>query len=243
MSSLTWTHGDVVTWLDTDQDDRLKLASIMRLAWNGYSQFTQLLAGRSRAEYFSETGWSPITTYFAVEATEQATFLDAAVDVHYDDTLGAVRGRFGGVDQITLSVNDQNVASVRHHWLWFNVSTNSLLTEPAPLTKVDQGAELPPQPRPPDRAGALHAGSFRWTTRETDRNKHVNAAAYIERAENAVADADADSVPRHRADIWFRRPAFRGDHMNALVRGMDTEVLVDLATAGSGESCSTVLLS
>jgi hypothetical protein len=233
----------VVTWLDTDQHDRLKLASIMRLAWNGYSQFTQLLAGKSRAEYFAETGWSPITTYFAVEATEQATFLDAAVDVHYDDTLGAVGGRFGGVDQITLRVNDQKVASVRHHWLWFNVSTSSLLTGPAPLTKVDQGAELPKPPRPPDRAGALPAGSFRWTTRETDRNQHVNAAAYIERAENAVADAGADSVPHHRADIWFRRPTFRGDQMNALVRGMDTNVLVDLVAAGSGESCSTLLLS
>jgi hypothetical protein len=233
----------VVSWIDTDQDDRLKLASIMRLAWNGYSQFTHLLAGKSRAEYFGETGWSPITTYFAVEAAEQATYLDSAVDVQYDDTLGATGGRFGGVDQITLQVNDQEVASVRHHWLWFNVSTNSLLTEPAPLTTVDQTAELPAPPRRPDAAGAVDAGSFRWTMRETDRNKHVNASAYIERAENAVADSDADNLARHRADIWFRRPAFRGDQMTALVRGIDTDVLVDLVATDSGESCATLLLS
>jgi hypothetical protein len=161
----------------------------------------------------------------------------------YVSTLGHLPGapdRYGGVDAIEWSVDGEPVVTCRHHWLWFSPAKNALLDDPAPGFSIDQSTSLDEPPAIPTLDGAREVGTFRWTLRESDINEHVNAVAYVERAENAAADAEADGRALRRAGIWFRRPSFTGDRSAALALSSGSEVLVGLADAESGKSLCTV---
>jgi hypothetical protein len=243
VGSFSWTWDDVVGWLDIDQHRVIKLSSCVRLVWDGYSQFTPRGAGKTRAEYFTETGWQPITTYLEVTGTGRKAHIDDALTGTFDCTVGHLTGatdRYGGVDSIEWSVDGEPLVTCRHHWLWFSPATNSLLDHPAPDFAIDQSEELAEPPVPPSLDGAREVSSFRWTLRESDINQHVNAVAYIERAENAVADADAEDQELRQAGIWFRRPSFTGERAVARAVTRESEVIADLVAAESGKSLCTV---
>ena len=80
-----------------------------------------------------------------------------------------------------------------------------------------------------------------WRRRETDVNHHVTAYAYLERAENALADARLDTGCLHRAGMWFRRPSRLGELMTSSCEDLDDDtLLVTLTREESYELCVTV---
>jgi hypothetical protein len=69
----------------------------------------------------------------------------------------------------------------------------------------------------------------------------VTASAYLERAENALADATLDARGLHRAGMWFRRPSRLGDLMTSAYEERDDDaLLVALRREESHELCVTV---
>ena len=69
----------------------------------------------------------------------------------------------------------------------------------------------------------------------------MTAYAYLERAENALADARLDTGGLHRAGMWFRRPSRLGDLMTSSYEDLDDDtLLVTLTREESDELCVTV---
>lgn len=250
-ATVRWTGRQRVGFADVDQEGRIKFSSIVRYVMAGYEGlFPQLGTSSSRAEYFANHGLQPITTYAELERAPRRAALDVDVDLTYRATLGFELGkdgapRYGGHDEIQLACADgEPLALWRQHWLWVSQDRGALLDRPAPAVTAVQSAELPSPPRPPavDPQDAA-VGRFRWALRETDVNHHVNLAAYLERVENALADADLDSVPPDRASVWFRRASFAGESMTTAIVEQEGSFVVRLSRQTSDELCATVLLS
>lgn len=247
MAELEWTSDAIVSWLDTDQYDVVKLSSIVRLVWSGYSEFVMLATGRSRTDFFSDGTWSPVTQYLEVAATGRPAYVDNQTVVRYRSSLGFMAGpstRYAAVDSVDIELaNGEALATCQHYWMWFHRQQQLIATEPVPGVIVEQDTELPRPPRRPETSDARQISTFRWTVRESDINRHVNVGAYVERAENAAADADVDTAVLRRAAMWFRRPAFSGDRTEARVLHDDSSIVVDLVDATSQESCCVLKLS
>jgi hypothetical protein len=96
--------------------------------------------------------------------------------------------------------------------------------------------------RPDASSGSAAEHRFRWALRETDMNNHVTFAAYLERAENALADAQLDAASPDRASIWFSRPSFAGELMRSVICDDDGAFLVRFMREQSGELCATLCL-
>lgn len=250
-AAVRWTGRQRVGFADVDQDSRIKFASIVRFVMAGYEGlFPQLGTTAGRAEYFATYGLTPITTYAELERAPRSATLDIDVDLRYCATLGFELGgrgnarRYGGHDEIELTCADgEPLGWWRQHWLWFSQEHGALLDRPAPGIETAQSVELQPAPRPPDASAPAAAGRFRWGLRETDLNHHVTFAAYLERAENALADAQLDASPPDRASIWFRRPSFAGEVMTSFIAGNDRAFVVRLTREQPDELCATVSLS
>lgn len=73
-------------------------------------------------------------------------------------------------------------------------------------------------------------------------NSHVTFAAYVERAENALADAQRDAASLTRVSIWFSRPSFAGELMHSVLGDDDGALFVQFSRAQSGELCATLAL-
>jgi len=69
----------------------------------------------------------------------------------------------------------------------------------------------------------------------------VTASAYLERAENTLADAKLAARGLHRAGMWFRRPSLLGDLMTSSYEELAEDTfLVALTREESDELCVTV---
>lgn len=248
MGTLGWTHHERIAWTDVDQDGLLKYSSIFRFVAAGYAGMFPLLTKSSRADYFATHELQPILRQVEVARDPRAATLDAALSLHFAVRLGftldgrSESRRYGGHDAIAV-VNEHGEAlgDWTQQWLWFVPDRGALLHEPAPGMSIDQSEELPATEVAPRSSTGVEAGGFRWTPRETDANRHVTAYAYLERAENALADAEVDAGRLHRASMWFRRPSRLGDRMACSLEEVDDDtVLVLLRHEESEELCVTV---
>ncbi len=248
---LDWVHRDRIGWADVDQDGLLKFSSIIRFVSAGYAGMFPLLMEGSRAEYFATHGLQPIVRYLEMAREPRGAKLDAGLSLRFTVRLGfgldrrSESRRYGGHDAIHLV--DEHGETLGHwtqHWLWFDPNKGTLLHEPAPGFNADQSEELPSAEAPPHSPIGAGGGRFRWTPRETDINHHVSASAYLERAENTLADAEFDTARLHRASMWFRRPSVIGDLMTSSFEELDDGTLVVLLTRErSDELCVAVRLS
>jgi hypothetical protein len=251
MGTLAWVHQDRIGWADIDQDGLLKFSSIIRFVSAGYAGMFPLLMEGSRAEYFTTHGLQPIVRHVEMAREPDGARLDAGLSVRFTVRLGFAldrRGesrRYGGHDTIRLvDEHGDTLGRWTQHWLWFVPNTGTLLHEAAPGFNADQSEELPSTQAPPRSPMGADGGRFRWTPRETDSNHHVSASAYLERAENTLADAEVDTQRLHRASMWFRRPSLLGDPMTSSFEELDDDTfLVLLRRAESDELCVTVRLS
>lgn len=241
MGETTWRSRDVVGWLDHDQSGVLKLTSVVKFAWAAYRQFTVELAGLSRIDYFTKHGCAPVIAFLEVTSAGPATRLDDEIHMDVRARVGFVPGeapRYGGITLLTLTdENGVELGQLRNHWFWFNTETRSVQREPVFAT-VDQDEALEEPPERPRLGGDANVQPFRWALRDTDLNHHANTAAYLERAENAIADLGLDAVPLRQAKMWFRRPSFLGETMHTGVQGIDHGALVDIASTDGDVRCT-----
>ena len=250
VAAVHWTDRQRIGFADIDQDRRIKFSSMIRFVGAGYTGLFSQLTTVDRADYFAAHGLTPITTYAQFERGSSSTTLDTEVELRYGVTLGFLRSRrsdarrFGGYDEIELSDAERvPVGWWSQQWLWFSREHGAPLDRPAPGLEVDQTDELPPVPTRPDPSSGTDAEHrFRWALRETDINNHVNLAAYVERAENALADAQLDAASPDRVSIWFSRPSFAGELMHSVISDDDGALLVQFSRAQSGELCATLAL-
>ena len=250
MAAVHWTDRQRIGFADIDQDRRIKFSSMIRLVGAGYTGLFSQLTTVDRADYFTAQGLTPITTYAQLERVSSSVKLDTEVELRYGATLGFVRGgrsevfRFGGNDEIELSDAERvPLGWWSQRWLWFSQEHGAPLDRPAPGLDVDQTDELtpvPPRPDPSSDTAAEHR--FRWALRETDMNNHVTFAAYLERAENALADAQLEPASPDRVSIWFSRPSFTGELMHSVIGDDEGALLVQFSRAQSGELCATLAL-
>jgi hypothetical protein len=207
-----------------------------------------LLTESSRAEYFATHDLQPIMRQLEIAREPRGTELDAGLSVRFTARLGftldARSGsrRYGSHDGIQLvGEHGESLARWTQHWLWFAPTTGTLLEEPAPGLRADQSEELPSTEPPPRLSSGVGGTRFRWTQRETDVNRHVTAYAYLERAENAMADAGLAARGHRRAGLWFRRPSFLGDLMSISREELDEDtLLVALTREETDELCVVV---
>jgi hypothetical protein len=248
MGQLDWMHRDRIGWADVDQDGLLKFSSIFRFVSAGYVGMFPLLTKGSRAEYFATHELQPILTHVEMARDPHGAKLDAGLSMHFMVRLGytlnghSASRRYGGHDAIQLvGEHGETLGSWTQHWLWFVPNMGALLHEPAPGLSADQSVELPSAETPPHSTTGVEVGQFRWTPRETDINHHVTAYAYLERAENALADAKLGTHRLHQAGMWFRRPSRLGDLMTSSFEELDDDTHLVLLTRGeSDELCVTV---
>jgi hypothetical protein len=251
MSAVRWTERQRIGFADIDQDRRIKFSSMIRFVGAGYAGLFSQLTTVDRADYFTTHGLTPITTYAQLERASRSTPLDTEIELSYGVTLGFVRGRrqsdlrrYGGYDEIELS--DAERAPLgwwSQQWLWFSQEHGAPLDRPAPGLDFDQTDELPAVPARPDpSSGSAAEHRFRWALRETDINNHVTFAAYLERAENTLADAQLNAASPDRASIWFSRPSFAGELMHSVIGDDDGAFTVHFLREQSDELCATLCL-
>jgi hypothetical protein len=251
MAAVHWTDRQRIGFADIDQDRRVKFSSVIGFVGAGYSGLFSQLTTVDRVDYFTTHGLTPITTHAQLERASRDTPLDTEVELRYNVTLGFVRGRrsdmrrYGGYDDIELRDAERVLLGWwSQHWLWFSQERGAPLDRPAPELEIDQTDELPPVPTRPDScSGNSVENRFRWALRETDINNHVSFAAYLERAENAVADAQLDVASPDRVSIWFSRPSFAGELMHSVICADEGAFLVQFVRAQSDELCATLRLT
>ncbi|NEB03364.1 hypothetical protein [Streptomyces sp. SID13726] len=245
-----WNTRDRVAFEDLDQHRTFKWTSVMRVMAQGHANAPRgIWPEGSRAEYSAVHGIHSIVSYFDLTRALHRPMSDGVLALHYERQLGYTmdRGghsrRYGGID--TSSVVDDAgllLAQARHHWLWFRADRGALLDEPAPgFTPDEQSTELPPVPvRPSALEESVTDHRFRWSSRETDLNQHVTFSAYVERAENALADEKTGTDGLPRLEAWFRQQSFLGDAMRTAVQSGDGCETVRLEHAESGALCAVL---
>ena len=206
-------------WAHLSQGGLLKPTAMWDLTASTLNQFWPTTTGASGNDYVARTGMRTLLLQVALERAPRPVPDEHDLSVEVDTTLGALPGampRYGGLDRMLLRTPGDGgvVATWTGWWLWFRQDEDggvSLLHEPAPGLIVDQTDELQEAVRPPRLERATVGTRFRWTARETDTNDHVFSLAYLERAENALADEGVDTSGLHRWHAWFMRPSFLGE--------------------------------
>lgn len=212
-----------------DQDHRIKPTSAFGLIDSLLPDIWRELAGVSRDTYFATHPARLVFSHLRIELTHAQLGLDQEARLAFDNFTGIYRGRDGrprhGLkDHFTVaSASGETALRWTAEVFWIHADgalAGRPLEEPPPGLRHDQSRELEgPPPRPEDTGEP--AGTFRWTPRETDFNRHVYFQSYLERAENALADACHDPAGPTVWDVWFARPAFLGDEMTASIASAD----------------------
>lgn len=245
MNELRFTDSVQCGFDALDQHGRVKRSAVARFVMDGYGRAP---GWGARGEHIATTGLSPITTYLEVTREPHQLHVDQRLEIQFANEYGFVPGRddasprYGGRDRIEITDEHGTiVARWRQHWLWHRVETGELVHTPAPGVPVGQEQLLDGPPPRPGLDQPVDRRPFRWTTRETDVNQHINVLGYLERAENALADADGLD-PDRATDVrlWFRRPAFLADAMVADTGRHQDVLLVELRRTDPEELCAVL---
>ncbi|WP_165964014.1 hypothetical protein [Actinomadura sp. KC216] len=118
------------------------------------------------------------------------------------------RPEFGFVDFLEV-VRDSDgavLADLTSHTVWVDFSSGTPKVAESPPSGLDCPLEDLPEIDPlPTLTTPVASSSFRWTPRECDvTNNHVSFPSYVERAENALADAGLALPERPVWQGWYR---------------------------------------
>jgi hypothetical protein len=232
-----------------NQQQFLKPTQVYRYGETAGARWWQNMLGRSFSEYYLEHFIGSVLTYLRIQVLPVKLMPQQILQVKVQSLLGKYPPamdkppRYGGQDILTLATEGgETVARLWGYWLWFHFPMDGgkpgTLTAPPPVfTPVERTLEA--QPAMPEAAGDK-VQSFVWTLRETDLNRHATSLAYLERAENAAADAGVALNPVGTSEIWYLKPGFSGQRMDAWVEPGEGETRVRLASSESGAT-STIL--
>ncbi|WP_420119776.1 hypothetical protein [Micromonospora sp.] len=194
-------------------------------------------AGLDRWSYFERHRVRAVVRYVQAYTPPVRVLPGAPLDAELAVTLGVDRrGWYGGHDELTLRDADGTVVAVwTSRWTWLDAGAGA---RPTPRTEAPPGFGgdsplLPELPRRP-RSGGTETAAFTFSDRETDLNDHVFFACYLERGENALADA---GVPAGRTDTsrcWYLRPAQAGQSITPAVTETAHGHVVELRFGAGG---------
>lgn len=220
----------------------LKPTHVYRYADIPTTQWWRKAIGLTHAQYYHQYRLGAVLTYLAVDIRDVALMPQDPISVRFRTLLGRYASapekppRYGGIDELALVAEDgREAARITSYWLWFRTPVEGkpgTIAEPPPLF---QGSDrmFPPHTQAAAFDGAP-AGEFRWSRRETDLNQHVNSLAFVERAENALADAGVAVAPVGRFEIWYQKPGFAGQRTAAFWERVTDGVRVRLVNAETG---------
>lgn len=231
---------------DLDQEHRLKPTAVFGLFEAVLPDTWAALAGTTRDDYFATHPARLVFSYLRVERLPARLRLDEQVSLHFTGLAGHYPGRdgaprYGLRDHLVISGQDGEALRWDACVYWVRMDgggAGGFLDTPAPALRADQSQALTVPPRRPPVEGDV-VGRFRWTPRETDFNRHVYFGSYLERAENALADLGRDPSLPTTWELWFSRPAFLGETMEALVEESDGTAVIALRR-DDGTVCATI---
>ena len=231
---------------DLDQDHRLKPTAVFGLFEAILPDTWAALAGTTRDDYFATHPARLVFAYLRVERLPARLRLDEQASLHFTGLAGHYPGRdgtprYGLRDHLVISGQGGEALRWDACVYWVGMQgegAGGFLSSPAPDLLADQSNALQPPPPRPEVDGEV-CGAFRWTPRETDFNRHVYFNAYLERAENALADLGRDPSLPATWELWFSRPAFLGETMEALVEESGDTAAVALRR-DDGVVCATI---
>ena len=254
MATLEWSGAARTAFAHLSQGSLLKPTAVWDLMSAALNEFWPLATGGSGNDFLARTDVRTLLMQVALERSREPVPDEHDLTVDFATTLGALPGdqarppRYGGIDRVVLRdparpPGQDVVARWTAHWLWFRAADDggmTLLHQPAPGVIVDQDDELEAPPRPPVAEGAAAGLPFRWTARETDTNDHVFSLSYLERAENALADAGVDTAALHGWRVWYQRPSFLREQMSPAVEAGNGEWTVALRNVARDAVCAVV---
>lgn len=209
--------------------------------------------GRDWDAYLAEESVRPLVAYLRISCAATSlgagTEANLAIEVahgHIPDWRGN-GARFGGFDRLQVTV-DGHAAPVATwvclwYWLAFEPGTVPTFVESPPPGLLRQDPQLPRVPPRPDGGSAEPVAELTWTPRESDLNEHVFFMSYLERGQNALADAGLPAT-YETTEIWYGQPAFSGQHMAVAVDQRDAgSVVVVIRRADTGGVCARIRFS
>lgn len=206
--------------------------------WNRYP-------GQDWDEYCRREMLRPLVTHLRVSTPETELDQGEPIEANLSIGMGARAGReghrYGGRDEMVVRARGEVVATWSCDWLWLDFGGGDLptfLSDPPRGLAVDLTELERPGRRPTVDGGQESA--FRWTRRETDLNNHVFFLAYLERAENAVTEADSGFEAREW-EMWYSLPSFAGERMLLRLTEPDPVAgrLGSMQAAGDDRLCAT----
>lgn len=228
----------------------VKPTHVYRYADAPGTQWWRRAVGMTHSDYYRRYRLGAVLTYLAVDVFDVPLMPQDAITVEYDGPLGRYvyspdkPARYGGLDHLALIAEDgREAARLRSYWLWFRTPEQGrpgTIAEPPPLFPP-RDEVFDPHPAAPAVTGTL-ATRFRWTRRETDLNQHVNSLSFLERAENAVAEAGLAVSPTGRWEIWYAKPGFEGRQVDAYVAEAATHIDVRLTDTEATHPLATLRL-
>lgn len=240
-NEIIWTTE--VAFETLHQHRLFKPTHVYRYADIPTTQWWHACIGMSHSAYYGKYRLGAVLTYLAVDIFDVAMMPQDPVTVRFKTSLGRYAfapekpPRYGGIDDLRLVSGDgREAARVTSYWLWFRTPVEGkpgTIAEPPPLF-APADRLFDPHSQAPAFAGTP-AGEFRWTRRETDLNQHVNSLSFLERAENALADAGVTPAPTGRFEIWYQKPGFVGQRTAAFWERAEEGIRVRLANADTGQ--------
>jgi hypothetical protein len=205
-------------------------------------QWWHTVAGIGRQEFWDRAGRTLVGRLFTILIERNDCHPDEQVEIRHEILHGHRPWRgdqreWGFADIVDVSrVDGPRLGRLVNDTVWVELKE----TGPAVATTGPDGldcpdVELPPIDRMPVLEEPKELGTFRWTVRESDINGHVSQVSYLDRAENALADAGVQLTVPFRCQAWFKRPAFTLEETVALVEQVD-EATTRVGFAGAGET-------
>lgn len=228
------------------QDARLKPSEIYRYGDSLNTVWWRNAIGKTHSDYYKETFVGAVLTHLVVTLDEGRVLPQDQATLRFQTRLGRLPGpngktpRYGGIDRIEIiNPRGTRAGSVESVWYWFKGAPGEkpgTMEAPPPLfppcDRMLEAGPPPPALHPVDQPAV--ANRFTWTDRETDLNRHVNSVAFVERIENALADADPEG-PRPKAfELWYHKPGFRGQRMETCLSPREGGTLVLIRGADAG---------
>jgi hypothetical protein len=122
---------------------------------------------------------------------------------------------YGFIDflEVVRDTDGAVLGDLTSHTVWIDFTAGMPKVAERPPEGIDCPlADLPPTEPLPKLTEPLAQSSFRWTARECDvANDHVSFPRYLERAENALADAGLAVPERPVWRGWYRHEFRCGD--------------------------------
>lgn len=231
----------------------LKETFLPQLLRTAGTRWWQQHVGRDWDAYLVEEGVRPLVAYLGVSCAATplhgGTEADLCIEVahgHIPDRRGD-GARFGGFDrlEVTLDGHAAPIATWTCLWYWLTFTPGAVpaFVGAPPPGLLPRDPQLPQAPVRPDDSAAEPVAEFTWTARESDLNEHVFFMAYLERGQNALADAGLRGA-YGTTEVWYGQPAFAGQRMAVAVDRQDPgSAVVAIRRADTGTSCARLRFS